>query len=216
MPYYKIKHILFIHIPKTGGTMLNSLLKKDDIQLIYQEKYNNNIFPPPFDKYSLQHQFYSTIYKYKNLYNLKFNNKLKIISIVRNPYTRIISDLFWFTKLGQYNFIKKNYTKEQIYQSIKTYLKMPPQYLDNHNTPQYKYITDNHDNLISNIKIFKLENLYKNKENINKYLNCDLNIENLQMKDYNNYLNKESINLINTFYKKDFEIFKYAMNYEYG
>ena len=48
----------------------------------------------PYNKKSLQHQFYTTLYQFKNKLNINFDN-IKIFSVVRNPYDRIISDLFW-------------------------------------------------------------------------------------------------------------------------
>lgn len=214
MPYYRNKHILFIHIPKTGGTMFESLMMNIDKQELFS-LYSNKLLPPPFNKYSLQHQFYSTIFKYNKLCNINFDNKLKVISIVRNPYDRIISDLFWFTKLGMYNFINKESTPENVYKSIKTFINLHPEKVDNHNTPQYKYLVDKNNNLYENIKIFKLEKLYDSNADINNFLNTNLVIENQPSKNYNKYLNKKSILLINTFYSKDFELLNYDMNF-YG
>lgn len=44
---------------------------------------------------SLQHITYNQIVKYSKLFNINFDN-IKIITIVRNPYERIMSDLFFF------------------------------------------------------------------------------------------------------------------------
>ena len=100
MPYYPNKNILFIHIPKTGGTVIEDEIKKQYNETLYSG-YSNNILEYPYNKISLQHQLYTTIYKYKNILNINFNN-IKIFSVVRNPYDRIISDLFW------YNLIEKD------------------------------------------------------------------------------------------------------------
>jgi hypothetical protein len=43
---------------------------------------------------SLQHMTYSQIIEHRELFNIQFEN-LKIFTIVRNPYTRIISDYFF-------------------------------------------------------------------------------------------------------------------------
>lgn len=205
MPYYKKKHILFIHIPKTGGTSLENYLKNNDIQTLYIPVPRNNILPEKnLRNKSLQHQTYNTIYKYRKLLNINFDNKLRIISIVRNPYHRIISDLFW-NKL-----IKKNTSPEMVYNIIKSYIYKDC--YDNHNIPQYKFITDENNELINNIKIFRTEEL---KKGLIEYGFINFNIHTNNIKINNNdkmkYLNRDSINLINNYYKKDFELFNYKM-----
>lgn len=202
MPYYPEKNILFIHVPKTGGTRIENELKKKYKQNLYNIKRRNKILENPFNKSSLQHQFYSTIYKYRDRLNVNFD-KIKIFSVVRNPYNRIISDLFWF------RLIKKNFSKNQIYNVIKNkYLYRSD--LDNHNLPQYKFLTNENLNLYENIKIFKTEKLNEDNDELNKYLNVDIKIkkENVN-KNYMMYLSKESISLINTFYDIDFKLFNY-------
>lgn len=60
---------------------------------------------------------------------------------------------------------------------------------------------------------FQNINFNKNSKGVNKFLgfNIDIKVKNIS-KDYSKYLNKESIFLINNFYKKDFELFKYELN----
>ena len=93
MPYYKDKNLLFVHIPKTGGTLIENNIEKYTPQSLYSSK-TNKLLDLPYNKKSLQHQFYTTLYQFKNKLNINFDN-IKIFSVVRNPYDRIISDLFW-------------------------------------------------------------------------------------------------------------------------
>ena len=213
MQYYKEKNLLFIHIPKTGGTVIEDEIKKKYKQTLYSG-YINNILESPFNKFSLQHQFYTTIYKYQNKLDVNFNN-IKIFTVVRNPYDRIISDLFWWKRKKKYPEFKINYNDtEEIYNFIKNnYLNRDD--LDNHNQPQYKFITDENLNLISNIKILKCETLNDTNNELNKFLGFNINIkkENVN-KDYSKFLNKKSILLINEYYKKDFELFNYKIKIE--
>ena len=202
MPYYPEKNILFIHVPKTGGTKIENELKKKYEQNLYNNKIGNNLLDTPFNNSSLQHQFYSTIYKYRDILNVNFD-KIKIFSIVRNPYNRVISDLFW------YRLIEENFTKNQVFNIIKNkYLYRND--LDNHNLPQYKFITDENLNLYKNIKVFKTENLNENNNELNEYLDVDIDIKRKNVnRNYMKYLNKKSISLINTFYDIDFKLFNY-------
>tara|TARA_B110000967_G_C18536541_1_gene388461 strand:- start:59 stop:319 length:261 start_codon:yes stop_codon:yes gene_type:complete len=83
--------------------------------------------------------------------------------------------------------------------------------LDNHNKPQYKFIVDENSELLKNIKIFNTETLNESNDELNRFTGLDINIKKVTFKDYSNYLNKDSIFLINTFYKKDFELFNYKL-----
>ena len=203
MPYYKDTNLLFIHIPKTGGSVIENKIKKHTSQKLYSGK-TNELLDFPYNKKSLQHQFYTTLYKYKDKLNINFDN-VKIFSVVRNPYDRIISGLFW------HKLIEKDFSAKQVYNTIKNnYLYRDD--LDNHNQPQYKFIVDENSELIKNIKIFNTETLNKSNNKLNKFIGFDINIERKNVnKDYRKYLNKNSISLINTFYKKDFELFNYKL-----
>lgn len=205
MPYYKEKDLLFIHIPKTGGTMIEDNIKKKYKQSLYNLTSNKNfLLKKPFNNSSLQHLFYTTIFKFQKELNIDFKN-IKIFSVVRNPYDRIISDLFWF------KLINPDFSSDKVYNIIKNkYLNRCD--LDNHNKPQYKFITNDNDELVENIKIFKTENLNDSVKSMSQFLGFDINIikDNVN-KNYDKYLNKDSISLINNFYKKDFELFGYKM-----
>lgn len=211
MPYYEDLDLLFIHIPKTGGNHLSKYLRTKSKEkwwnvenYVFRRKvYGNTVLPDKqARKISMQHQTYNTLYKYRDLLKIPFNNKLKIISIVRNPYERIISDLFW------YNLIKTSFSPEKIYNVMRSYIDR--EYYDNHNIPQYKFITDENENIINNIVIFRTYNLTKQlhlygfKDYKGPPLKQDKNT-------YYKFLNRDSIGLINEFYKKDFELFNFPM-----
>ncbi len=209
MPYFKNDdvNILLIHIPKTGGTSLELYFSyKYNIPLNNGSLFNfldnkikkdNNILISS----SLQHVTYETMLKYNYFFNINFDN-IKIITIVRNPYERIISDLFFLHK------INVNATKNETFNIIKEYLKSDN--LDNHNIPQYMFVTNNNKELVPNIHILHTNtlttdmiNLGYEDFNIHKYANK------LKPEEYYNYLNDDSIKLINDFYDYDFTLFNY-------
>jgi len=209
MPYYNNDNInlLFIHIPKTGGTSVEKYLSsKYNIELNNYSLYNDNttfnnvkIFAP------LTHILYKTIIKYKDEFHINIDN-LEIITIVRNPYNRIISGLFYW------GIINDKSSKNFVYENIKKYINSPNIKFDNHNLPQYLFL-ENEDGIIpDNIKILRTETLnadmkkngytdFTIKDNVNKY--------NMSFADYYKYLNEKSIKLINHYYRKDFEYFNY-------
>jgi hypothetical protein len=208
MPYFKNENvnILFIHIPKTGGSSVDLYFStKFNISLNYNSLYsffanltivNNTIFNS-----SLQHITYNQMIKYNNLFNIDFNN-IKIISIVRNPYERIISDLFWYKK------INVNISKKEVFDIIHQYL-VSDDY-DNHNIPQYKFITDDNIKIIPSIHILHTETLTNDMKDLG-YEDFDLVMNNNKVNvDYYNYLNSESIRIINDFYHFDFILFNYV------
>lgn len=204
MPYYLNKHILFIHIPKTGGTTIEEIFKQNDEQRLYSAigiGDSNRILPPPFDKVSLQHQFYTTIYKFRDKLGVIFNDNLKMISIVRNPYNRIISDMM-FLKI-----INVNSTKEEVFEKMKSYI-ISNKY-DNHNVPQYKFITTKDEKIIENLQLFHTESLNQDMKNFGFIIEKNHQVG--EKVDFHNYLNDEAIDLINTIYKKDFQLFGYTM-----
>jgi hypothetical protein len=211
MPYFKNNNIntLFIHIPKTGGTSVeNYLSKKYNIPLNLKslwgglderfKKYNLNL------KNSTQHLTLGAILNKKFLFNIDMNN-LKIITIVRNPYNRIISELFYNNK------ININSTKKEVYNILLDILKeyIKNEYIcDNHIKPQYLFLLNNE---IKDIQILHTENLTNEMHKLG-YLDFDLNHNaNKEKLNYFDYLNINSIRLINEFYKYDFINFKYKM-----
>ena len=199
------KHILYIHIPKTGGSSFENYLNTKYKQSLFGAQIYNIFTINEYKDITLQHQFYNTIYKYKDIVNVNFDNELKIITIVRNPYNRLVSDLFYNNLINKYTNVLKVYCILRDYIYSNNY--------DNHNVPQYKFITNENDELINDIIIFRTETL---TNDIINYGFTDYNnrIDNKGIEDnknYLNYLNSDSINLINQFYKKDFELFNYSM-----
>jgi hypothetical protein len=212
MPYYKEINTLFLHIPKTGGTSLEEYLKCKCTQTLYSyslDKRENIMFEKyKIDTVSLQHLTYKEIYQYKEILDVNFNENLKIITVVRNPYDRIISGLFFN------DLINENSTPPEVYEVIQKYIYQDCHNHDNHNKPQYEFLIDNDNSIIPNIDIFKTETL---TPDLRKYgyddfdLNFNRNKINIEKDKYAIYLNNDSIKLINEFYKKDFELFSYDM-----
>lgn len=208
MPYFKNNDInlLFIHIPKTGGSSVeqylsnkyNIALNKTSLWMYLDENEKESI-----SFYTtLQHITYKTVVQNCLFFDIKFDD-LKIIAIVRNPYDRLISDWFYLNKMNI------NTTKEQTYLKIKEHLSNSAISLDNHNIPQYLYVCDENNEIYKNIKILHTETLDGDMKNIGF---TDFNIRencNIHKLNYYDYLNTDSIQIINEFYSKDFEIFNY-------
>ena len=209
MPYFKNNSvtILFIHIPKTGGSSIELYFAHKfkfslNVDSLYgfiseKEKLKNNILINS----SLQHITYQTILKYKKYFNILDINNIKIMTIVRNPYERIISDLFFLLK------INIDTSKSEVFIIIKQYLS---EHLDNHNIPQSSFVINHNNELIPNIFILHTETLTTDMINLG-YTDFNFHDNKNKLKiNYYDYLNNDSINLINNFYNYDFILFNYT------
>ena len=202
MPYFKKINTLLIHIPKTGGTSVeNYFYNRYDIKRTLSTLYSSLTYR--INNHSFQHSTFQELYENRKYLEIDFDN-LKILSIVRNPYERIISDLFFF------KLINLEMTQEQIFDKIKYFLETDDCRYDNHKIELYKYLINNKNIIDKNITILKTENLTNGMKS-QGYEDFDLE-DNKTHRNKINYielLNENSINLINKFYKKDFEYFNY-------
>jgi len=201
MPYFKnnTTNTLFIHIPKTGGSSIENYLSK-----FYNITLNKNSLisrnQESFERCSLQHLDLSTI---MNHFKIDTNN-LFIFTVVRNPYDRFMSALFF------HNLIHPEMATKEILNAAKNCIANIDEYnlrFDQHFKPQYKYINEKF-----NVKILHTETLKQDMINLgykNFLLNSNQN--KYKIKDYSQYLFPDLINLVNDYYQKDFENFGYPM-----
>ena len=138
----------------------------------------------------------------REILNIDFSTNPNILAVVRNPYTRLISDLFYLS------LIKPNTDKSEIPRIIRRYIVSNK---DNHAIPQYRYITDKNGYLVKNITILRMENLKEDMikhgyADFNKYDNKNIIISSDK---YDEFLTPEVIKLVNFFYEEDFKYFDY-------
>ena len=215
MPYFNngIINILFIHINKIGGSSVTEYLSdKHNIELNNASLYGtfgNYKHREPTDEElelrlsinsRLQHITYTKMCKYSNIFNINYND-ITIITVVRNPYDRIMSALFYLDK------INVDSTPDNVFDILNSFLLTEPQ--DNFNMPQYLFITDKNGEIIPDLKILHTESL-KNDMSELGYTDFDLHVNsNPHTVDYKLLLNDNSIRLINDYYNIDFDLFKY-------
>ena len=124
MPFILDHNLLFVHIPKTGGSSIEKKFdidkqKRDECFSYTEQLYNNIIFAPQHFTPDLIEKHYPELY-----------NKCKKFTVVRNPYTKMISEFIYregeFTPDKFHNFVKR----------------IPLQITD-HNLPQKRYFNNN-------------------------------------------------------------------------
>lgn len=172
--------------------------------------------------HSLQHLTWSEMREHKDILwdneqdrvivsdNPYDRNEYEIMTIVRNPYDRIISELL-FRKIINTNTIN---SPAIVFMELKKYLEKHDEVFDNHKLPQYLFLIDDMGNIIENVTILHTETLTEDMKRMghidfNRFDQVSKCRINSGITKYSNYLNRESIELINTYYKRDFELFGY-------
>jgi len=171
-------------------------------------------------KHSFQHMTWIEICKYKQiLLDESFHhilssspyerNDFEIITVIRNPYDRVISELL-FRGIIDNNTIRN---PEIVCNKLKKYFQSMDLF-DNHKLPQYLFLIDESGDLIKNLIILRTESLTQDMQRLG-YIDFNHNFQVSNCKfphgktKYDNALNSVSIKMINEYYKRDFELFDY-------
>ena len=221
------KPYCFIHIPKCSGKFVREYLGSYQ-HLLFEKHYLNKSYEECIETLRIRYpkKEFPNIDQYKmiksnwhignnniDLAHIPFCKKniglentlidskeVKYFTFVRNPYDRIVSayiyktgrknakdfKIFVKTKLINMNFTNYTYHHGVI-----------------HYCPQYLFLVNDSNDVDENIEVFLLETYHGNF----------IGIEKLVPKTYNHqeYFDGETLEIINTIYKKDFELFEYEM-----
>ena len=192
------KKLIFVHIPKTGGTTIENVMELD--------KGHIGCGFGEFNGKALQHL---TFHEIKKILGDETFDKYEKISIYRNPISRMVSEYYWCEipgighKDGQdfdsfLDYVEKCVRNENFNETI---------YHD-HFIPQHKFVFDDNDKLVVD-KLFNFDDF----DSIDKYFSekYDYHIENKKcLKNARSdkiELNTQQKRRIYNIYKKDFELF---------
>ena len=139
----------------------------------------------------MQHLQYKTINEFR--IKLGVPTGVKIVSVVRNPYDRILHELH------SRKLISVESTQSQVFEEL----------VKNYKTiiSQYEYICDTEDNIVADISLFKYEDLSIDFKSVYPDFKCIPKPCPIPRDS----LNKFSIHFINKVFKNDFEPLGYKM-----
>jgi len=195
------KHkIIFVHLPKTGGTSI-------EVALNLQNKESG--YGLHNKKKAMQH---FTWKEYKNYIGDEKYDKYYKFAISRNPYEKVISDFYWLT-----NFAKLKNKNNQI-MTFNEYLDHCEYIIKNnlyhltiyndHFMPQHKFIYDDNNNLMID-KILRFENFDYIKKFMKLRYKVNINHLNKNKEENKIIFDEEQKNKIYNMLKTDFILLKY-------
>lgn len=220
MPIIPTLNAIFIHIPKTAGTSIEQVLIDYGLDYIRfnadRNKWWGNL---KTDKgtYELDHSTFAYLEKNCKNYNPQFFK----FCVVRNPYSRLVSEFLHCKKIGSrfvknlgnfksfVYFIRDNFdyilnNEEEKHEVISHYL------------PQNKFIYVNGDCKMDLVIKFEKINedwqILCKKLNINRKLIKSNKYSYGKTYNYNDYYDDELRNIVYNLYKDDFELFHYSKN----
>lgn len=212
--------LIFIHIPKTGGSMIEKQLS-----IMNKNIYNNN------QRFG-GHNSIINFKKYLRLENISHFNKF---GVVRNPYDKIISaynylkdckDRQFISDIYEWNYLGAPETISEFITNIYNKYKYNDLLIikddqNIHIQQQYKFVVNNYDEKNILCEILKYEyldedflkfiELYKDNKEVYEFLYNNI-YENIKIKeryDVMSILTKDDIKKVNQIYNNDFLLFHY-------
>lgn len=213
MPINNKYEIVFVHIPKNGGTTIEYLLgMHGDIETIGIVPYINQV----------KNQFLFgagsqelTALEIKNEIGSDKFAKFSSFCVVRNPYSRLVSYVAWANQFRPHA-TEKTLTKEIFDSTIEDmfYKYNKCGFKEIYLKPQNTYICDEKNNVIVD-RVFKFEEFEKVLDFIGG-ITGNFSDEKKERRmpsnhyEYTYYLSSKSLEMINQMYADDFELFGYS------
>jgi len=200
---------IFVHIRKAAGSSIRDILTpiSNPIPKDVVSKIKSKILKIETNYQKFTFGGHSPILQGKNIIPKELYEDYFKFAIVRNPYTRLVSEYEYIKGLQDHGRHKK-VTKMSFHQ----YISYQSKRFDAH---QINMLTDKNGTLQMDF-IGKLENINEDWNYISNKLkipNAELSHRNKTFKvNYNDYYNDENRDLVSKLWKKDLEVFGY--NYE--
>ena len=217
MPIIHSLKTVFIHIPKAGGTSIETIIC--DFPLFKYNMINKYVWYGNIKndklKYELDHSTMAYLKKNCKYYHGSFYS----FTIVRNPYSKLVSE-YHYCKYQYSRLIKNLDTFESFIYELKDKFKDIIRDKEcnhlyvSHYLPQY-YFTHNYKKKQIIDDIFKLENINEDWNIICSKLNIKKDLIKVEKNstnhkyNYEDYYDDDLKNIVYELYKDDFEIFDY-------
>ena len=205
----KKNKLIFFHLPKNGGTSVSDLLLRNE-----NYYYSWVIFSKILKRFTKKDNFFFDNFQNK-IHLLRSHESVKSIeekispqifnayfkfAIVRNPYSRFVS---------RYNYTKliSNINHLKFSEFVKQYIEF-----DMIADKQYQFLL-NKNGKIGVDKVFKLENINKDINEITSRININPNkfyrINTSTYDDYKQYYDADTKKIVENFCKEDLDFFNY-------
>lgn len=193
MPYFPTLDVVFVHIPKTGGTSVEGMLAKVEGIPQWKPVKDNRLAKylfGPGPVHSLQHSTWSEISEWATSRDISLA-KSRVFAVVRDPWKRIVSEInFQMTHSPLFpgtptakSMAKGPYTTYRAYvnQVVLAKLKALESNLhldDCHWRPQTDFLKGSDGNIDPTISIFPLDHALETS--ISDFLSCPLRLPHMQ------------------------------------
>ncbi len=210
MPITEKYQTIFIHIPKTGGSSLETVLG------IHGRDNRGSVAPAPEILFgieagrALQHLTAAEIKK--RISREVWENYFKF-AFVRNPFDRLVSEFFWQKNRRQSrakNLDFKKFLLEIVAPAVER--KKPEHLFDDHYRPQNQFLVDRSNRLLINF-LGRFENFQADFEKIRQRLGLTAKLPRLNQtnhQDYRRYYNQETREIVNQLYRSDLKLLNYS------
>lgn len=227
MPIFHQHKTIFIHIPKTAGSTVNSVFGLREVFPISRSllDFDTSVMYGNTDEMELDHMLAIDM---RNLLMPKerhiWESYVKF-AIVRNPFDRIVSQYHYCKENNDFRVIGNDESYWETFDSFiqrldqvwKNFQKLPHKE-KSHYIPQYDFVYDTNGNLMVNY-VLRFENFNADMNEFRRLTNINIDLSKLHQKlmtsrhdHYVRYFkNQKTIDIIQKLYKKDFEAFGYTM-----
>ncbi len=218
-------NIIFVHIPKTGGTsVINALLRE-----IHGEDFECTVVSYLPDELQKQYLFHGarkhwTSQQIKSHVGGDLWDASYKFATVRNPWDRVVSEYHWIKqifsnlnhpyhegkKLNNINIRKQKIGSfDQFVETLSSVYQRKKHFFYNHNRPQTDYLIDEHGNWLVD-DVFNIEDMHMVAEQVRKNTGLNINIgkENkTEHKQYQSYYTEDLYNIVANIYREDIKQF---------